>query len=106
MAAGGSIESGMSVESREGKQVGTVSNVVNDSSGKPKYVVISESSGSNTAVPYMTAKHMLHSNKIVVDEKRLQDAPKVPESQLQDTSKTEGQSKADSYWEKHGKKHY
>ncbi len=104
MAAAGSISSGMDVQSREGKQVGTVVNVVNDSSGKPGYVVIADQSGRDTAVPYSAAKHMVHGNKIVVSDKRLASAPKVPESQLQDTSNTEWQGQADSYWSKHGKK--
>jgi hypothetical protein len=104
MAAAGTISSGMDVQSRKGKQVGTVVNVVKDSSGKPGYVVISDESGRDTAVPYSAAKHMVHGNKILVNEKRLQNAPKVPESQLQDTSNTEWQGQADSYWSKHGKK--
>lgn len=105
MAAAGGITSGMDVQSHQGKQVGTVSNVVNDASGKPAYVVISDQSGSDTPIPYRAVKHMVRGNKIVVDAKRLQSAPKVPESQLQDTSNTAWQGKADSYWEKRAKKH-
>jgi hypothetical protein len=104
MAAAGGITSGMDVQSHQGQQVGTVIRVVNDSSGKPAYVVISDQSGSDTAVPYRAAKHMVRGGKILVDAKRLQSAPKVPESQLQDTSNTDWQGKADSYWEKRGKK--
>lgn len=104
MAAAGSITSGMDVQSHQGRQLGTVTNVVNDSSGKPAYVVIADQSGSNTAVPYMAARHMVRGNKLTVDPQRLQNAPKVPESQLQDNSNTSWQGKADSYWGKHGKK--
>ena len=60
-------------------------------------------SGNDTAMPYMAAKHMVKGNKLMVDQKRLQNAPKVPESQLQDTSNTSWQGKADSYWKRHGK---
>ncbi|HET9390389.1 MAG TPA: PRC-barrel domain-containing protein [Steroidobacteraceae bacterium] len=103
MAAAGGIASGMDVQSHDGKQLGTVTSVVKDSSGKPAYVVIADQSGSDTAMPYMAAKHMVKGNKLMVDQKRLQNAPKVPESQLQDTSNTSWQGKADSYWKRHGK---
>jgi len=106
MAAAGNITSGMDVQSHEGKQLGTVTNVVNDSSGKPAYVVIADQSGNDTAMPYRAAKHMVKGNKLMVDSMRLQNAPKVPESQLQDTSNTSWQGKADSYWGKRGKQGY
>jgi hypothetical protein len=94
------ISSGMDVQSKTGEPVGTVLDVVPSATGNPAYVVIADQSGSNTAVPYIAARKMVHDNKVIVDTKRLQNAPKVPQSQLQDRSNKEWQGKADSYWGK------
>jgi hypothetical protein len=98
----GGITPGMDVTGRSGEAVGTVVDVVRSSSGGPAYVVIADQAGSDTAVPIAVARHMVHGNKVVVDTKRLQNAPKVPESQLQNPSSTQWQGKADSYWGKGG----
>jgi hypothetical protein len=94
------ITPGMDVTARTGEAVGTVVDVVRNASGEPAYVVIADQSGSDTAVPFAIARHMVKGNKVVVDAKRLQDAPKVPESQLQNGASTAWQDKADSYWGK------
>jgi hypothetical protein len=97
------ITSGMDVQSRTGQQLGTVADVVKASSGDPAYIVIADQSGSDTAVPYSIARHMVHGNRIVVDDKQLQSAPKVPESQLQNASNAAWKGLADSYWTRQAK---
>jgi hypothetical protein len=89
---------GMGVQTRAGKDLGTVSDVVSDSSGQPAYVVIADENGRDTAIPYAAARNMVHGTKLIVDGQRLKSAPKVPESQLEDKSNTNWQGKADSYW--------
>jgi hypothetical protein len=97
------VTSGMDVQSRTGQKLGTVADVVKGSSGDPAYVVIADQTGSDTAVPYSVVRHLVHGSNIVIDDKRLQGAPKVPESQLQNPSITSWKSVADSYWSKQPK---
>jgi hypothetical protein len=97
--------SGMDVQTRTGQPLGTVVNIINDSTGRPGYVVIADTNGHETAVPYGPARQMLQGNAIVMDAQRLEKAPKVPESQLQNSASTEWQGKADSYWSGQPKAH-
>lgn len=97
--------SGMDVQTRTGQPLGTIVNIVNDSTGRPAYVVVADTNGNETAVPYGPARQMLQGNAIVMDAQRLQNAPKVPESQLQNSASTDWQGKADSYWRGQEKNH-
>jgi PRC-barrel domain len=97
------VTSGMDVQSHAGQKLGTVADVVKGSSGDPTYVVIADQTGRDTAVPYSVARHMVQGTNIVIDDKRLQSAPKVPESQLQNPSITTWKAAADSYWSKQAK---
>jgi PRC-barrel domain len=92
------ITSGMDVQSRTGQPLGTVADVIKASSGDPAYIVIADESGSDTAVPYSVARHMVRGSRIVVDDKQLRSAPKVPESQLQNPSSAAWKGIADNYW--------
>jgi hypothetical protein len=73
--------------------------VVFSASNQPEFVVI-ESAGKQVAVPYSVANANMSSNKIVIDESRLQSAPKMKQGEWR--SKTEGTWRKDAtrYWEK------
>jgi hypothetical protein len=79
--------------------VGKVVDVVFSASNQPEFVVI-ESAGKTVAVPYSVANANMSANKIMIDESRLQAAPKVKQGEWR--SKTEGTWKKDStrYWER------
>lgn len=94
----GSITSGMDVQSSSGQTIGTVADVVKNPSGRPTYVVVADQSGNDTAIPYEAARQMVHGNRVVVDAARLQSAPKVPRSQLQNPANTGWQEKAEGFW--------
>ncbi len=96
------ISNGMNVQSRSGQQVGTIVNIVADASGRPGYVVIAEASGATTAIPYPQARQMVRGTRIVVDEKRLRAAPKVPQTRLLNPQDTGWQQEADRYWKQGG----
>jgi hypothetical protein len=82
---------------------GTVAGVVKASSGDPVYIVIADQAGSDTAVPYSVERRMVHGNTIVVDDKQLQSAPKVSESQLQNSANSAWKGVAEGYWSKQAK---
>lgn len=103
--AGGEISNGMPVQTRSGESLGTVVSVVPGSSGNAHsgYVVIGDSSGGGgnaTPVPYGAAASHVQNGKLVLDRSRLEKAPKIQQSQVQDSSNTGWQSKVDSYWGK------
>lgn len=79
--------------------VGRVVDVVFSASNQPEFVVI-ESAGKTVAVPYSVANASMSANKIVIDESRLQSAPKMKQGEWR--SKSEGTWKKDAtrYWEK------
>lgn len=79
--------------------VGRVVDVVFSASNQPEFVVI-ESAGKTVAVPYSVANANMSANKIMIDESRLQAAPKVKQGEWR--SKTEGTWKKDAtrYWER------
>jgi hypothetical protein len=89
---------GASVISETQAPVGRVVDVVFSASNQPEFVVI-ESEGKQVAVPYSVANANMSANKIVIDESRLQAAPKMKQGEWR--SKTEGTWKKDAtrYWE-------
>jgi hypothetical protein len=92
------IAVGLQVQSSTGASLGTVVDVISDSSSSsPSYVVIS-SAGETVAVPYSAVGSMMHNGAIVMDQARLQGAPKVRQSQLRDPSSMDWQSQANQYW--------
>ena len=50
------------------------------------------------AVPYSAVSSMMHNGAIVMDQARLQGAPKVQQSQLRDPSSMDWQNQANQYW--------
>jgi uncharacterized protein YrrD len=95
---GHKVTSGMDVQSNSGEPIGAVVDIVLDPTGEPAYVVVATPTGSAAAVPYSTANSMVHNNKMVMDRSKLENAPKVQQSQLQDQSNTSWQGKSDKYW--------
>jgi hypothetical protein len=87
---------GRQVVSTKGEPLGSVVQVVVDSTGAPAYVVISDGSQS-TVVPHSAAHSMVQNNQIVIDRARLDAAPKV-QGDLQAQSSDTWRSAADSYW--------
>jgi hypothetical protein len=95
----GGISAGSIVQTPAGEPVGRVRDIVPDANtGEPAYIVISLRSG-NTAVPYPTVAPMFQNGHIVLDRARLESAPRVSDSQLQDNSEVEWKKQADRYWE-------
>jgi len=95
----GGISAGSIVQSPAGEAIGRVKDIVPDAnSGEPAYVVIATRSGS-TAVPYAAIAPMFQDGHIVLDRSRLESAPRVSNSQLQDKSGAQWQKEADRYWE-------
>jgi hypothetical protein len=90
---------GASVISEKQAPVGRVVDVVFSASNQPEFVVI-ESAGKQVAVPYSVANANMSANKIMIDESRLQAAPKMKQGEWR--SKTEGTWRKDAtrYWEK------
>lgn len=95
----GSISAGSIVQTPAGQPIGRVKDIVPDANtGEPAYIVISLRSGS-TAVPYPAVAPMFQNGHIVFDRSRLESAPRVTDSQLQDSSRAEWKQQADRYWE-------
>ncbi len=92
------VTAGMGVQTTAGEAIGTVKDVVPNASGQPGYVLITTPSGGRAAVPYATVSSMTHNGKIVLDRSRLEGAPQVRDSQLQDPANTQWQRQADQYW--------
>ncbi len=74
----GSIDTGMTVQTKTGQSEGSVVDVVRQANGRPTYIVIADHGGNRRAVTYQAARLMVHGNRLVVDEMRLQGAPVVP----------------------------
>jgi hypothetical protein len=92
---------GLEVISPSGEPLGAVVDVVMNSSGAPSYAVIS-SAGKATAVPYSTVSTMVRDNAVVMEQSRLQSAPKVEKGAWRDSADTQWQSESDRYWGKGG----
>ncbi len=74
----GSINTGMTVQTKTGQSEGSVVDVVRQPNGRPAYIVIADHGGSRRAVTYQAARLMVHGNRLVLDEMRLRGAPVVP----------------------------
>ena len=92
---------GAAVVSSKQAPVGRVVDMVFDAANQPEFVVI-ESAGKTVAVPYSVANANKSANKIVIDESRLQGAPKIKQGEWR--SQGEGNWKKDSsrYWNNKG----
>ena len=96
----GGITAGSIVQNPAGEAIGRVRDIVPDANtGEPAYVVIATRSGS-TAVPYPAIAPMFQSGHVVLDRSRLESAPRVSDSQLQDDkSDAKWKKEAESYWD-------
>lgn len=95
----GGISAGSIVQTPGGQPIGRVKDVVPDANtGEPAYIVISLRSGS-TAVPYPAIAPMVQNGHIVLDRSKLESAPRVTDSQLQDRQGLAWKQQADRYWE-------
>jgi hypothetical protein len=99
-ARSGGISAGSLVQNPAGETIGRVKDIVPDSNtGEPDYIIIATRSG-NTAVPYTVVAPMYQNGHVVLDKSRLESAPHLRDSQLQDKS-TDATWRKDSerYWE-------
>ena len=98
MTAGPSKLVGLEVQSPSGQALGTVIDVVANSTGEPGYVVISTGTDTATAVPYASVSPMIKDGKVIMDRTRLQNSPQVAQSDLHDKANTKWRQQADTYW--------
>jgi hypothetical protein len=92
---------GLEVISPAGDSLGSVVDTVKDPAGAPSYVVISSPKG-HTAVPYAAAASMVHDNAVVIDQSKLNSAPKVQQGAWKDASSKSWRTESDRYWSKSG----
>jgi hypothetical protein len=98
-AAEGSGEKlvGASVVTRTNAPVGQVTEVVFDSKQQPAFVIISTEDQSS-AVPYAAASSMMSGDKVVIDQSKLQAAPKLKQGEWKHQSDAKWQADAARYW--------
>lgn len=100
-SGGGTMQAelvGLEVVSPSDAPLGTVIDVVFDSRGQPDYVVIA-SQGNNAAVPYSTASTMVEGDKVIMEQSRLQGAPKIRQGEWRSQSSRDWKSDAKRYWD-------
>jgi len=92
---------GAQVVTRTNAKVGEVVDVVFDSMNQPAFVVISSEEGKAVAVPYQVANSMMAADKIVIDQSRLEAAPKIKEGQWRGESSS-WKIESSRYWDRGG----
>ena len=98
-AGAGKLSAGTIVHSPAGAAIGTVKDVVPDpSTGRPSYVLVNTRSGANTAIPYSVLAPMFSNGRVILDQSRLEGAPRVSNSQLRNPSDHTWQQRAQQYW--------
>ncbi|MGH8177347.1 MAG: PRC-barrel domain-containing protein [Steroidobacter sp.] len=90
---------GASVVTKSDTPLGEVTDVVFDAKQQPAFVIIS-AAGESAAVPYAAASSMMSGDKVVIDQSRLQSAPKVKQGEWRDQSSKKWQTDAKRYWER------
>jgi len=90
----------MSVQSRSGQPLGSVSKVVPGLNGRKSsgYVLVSGTSGRSVPVPYRTADSMVRDGKLVLSQSQFEHAPKVTQEDLRNRADHAWRLKADHYW--------
>jgi hypothetical protein len=102
-ASAGKLSAGTVVQSPAGAAIGTVQDFVPDPrTGQPSYVVVNTRSGANTAIPYSTLAPMFSNGRVILDQSRLDKAPRVTNSQLRNQSDHTWQQRAQQYWNAEG----
>jgi hypothetical protein len=100
-AAPGKVQTGMQVRSESGDLLGNVASIVPGESNHEGYVVIANSKGVATPLPYSTASAMVQNETVVVNKTRFEKAPKVQQYQGEDVKRADWEGKADSYWKRY-----
>jgi hypothetical protein len=90
---------GAAVVSSANKPLGEVVDVVFDAANQPSFVVI-ESQGKAVAVPYAAASSMKKEDKIVIEQTRLQGAPKIEEGAWRNPASNRWKQESTRYWER------
>lgn len=100
--AGGTMQPelvGLQVVSPSNAPIGEVVDVVFDSQGRPDYVVIA-SQGDNAAVPFQTASSMMEGGKVIIDQSKLQQAPKLEQGEWREEGDNASwKQDATRYWD-------
>lgn len=106
-AAGPGVSAGMPVQSETGSPLGFVVDVLPGAGGTEEsgWVVIVGGSEATTPVPYGAARSMVQNGAVVIDHARFASAPKVKQSQIEDTAKAGWKAQANSYWGSSGSAH-
>lgn len=95
------VTDGMQVRSESGVLLGSVSSIVPAESGKKSYVVVADSQGRATPVPYSAASAMVENHTLVVNASKFEKAPKVQDTTPEDDTRAHWQERADSYWNRY-----
>ena len=102
-ASAGKLSVGTIVQTPAGAAIGTVQDFVPDPrTGQPTYVLVNLRSGANTPIPYSTLAPMFSNGRVILDQSRLEDAPRVSNSQLHNPSDHTWQQRAQQYWNAEG----
>lgn len=107
LASASGVTSGMAVQSESGHPLGFVVDVVPGTGGMQEngYVVIAGAAGTGTTpVPYSTASSMVRDGKLVINRGRFDHAPKVQQSDIQNTAAWK--DKTDHYWSQEPGSHH
>ena len=89
---------GLQVVSPSNAPIGEVVDVVFDSRGQPDYVVIA-SQGHNAAVPFQTASSMIEGGKVIIDQAKLQQAPKLEQGEWRSQGSETWKQDASQFWD-------
>jgi hypothetical protein len=92
----------MKVETPAGASLGRVKDVIVDDYGRASYAIIAYGGmmglGNNyTAVPWTSVAELLHSDRLLIDQAQLENAP-VLSGAKPDSANTSWRREADSYW--------
>jgi hypothetical protein len=89
---------GLQVVSTSNAPLGEVVDVVFDSQGQPDYVVIA-SEGNNAAVPFQAASSMIEGGKVIMDQSKLKQAPKLDQGEWREKGENASwKHDATQYW--------
>jgi hypothetical protein len=100
-SAASHITAGMQVRSQSGDLLGNVASIVPGESNREGYVVVANSGGVATPLPYSAANAMVRNETMVVNKERFEKAPKVQQYQGEDLGRAAWEQKADSYWKRY-----
>lgn len=90
---------GAAVVTKSNAPLGEVADVVFDAQQQPAFVIIA-TEGESTAVPYAAASSMMSGDKVVIDQAKLQSAPRVKQGEWRNQSSTRWQKDAKEYWDR------